>query len=296
MHALEIQNLCKSFRTGFWLKPVPVLNDVNFCIASSCVTGFIGANGAGKTTIFKSALGLIFPDRGKITFFDGQPLSTQVKKKIGFLPERPYFYDFLTGIEFLRFHFSLVSDSSKKISSKELNELIEKSLERVGILSAANKKLRNYSKGMLQRIGIAQAILHKPELLILDEPMSGLDPDGRIEVKNIIRELAAQGMTIFFSSHLLHDAEELCRNLVILKKGTVVYSGAINGLMKSYQASYEITYLDQGNSQILHVNNVDELQNQIAQLANNRTTILNIKENKIDLESVYSDISKGSIL
>ena len=230
MSVLSVNHLSKSYRKGFIPRKHQVLHDVSFGLKQGSVTGFLGGNGAGKTTTLKCILGLIFPDGGEFSFFNGQPLSNEVKARIGFLPERPYFYEYLSGAEFLRFYSQL----TQNLTRVQLNERIDELLRKVHLLDAKDRPLRSYSKGMLQKIGMAQALIHRPELLILDEPMSGLDPDGRLAISEIIKDIAANEATVFFSSHLLKDVESLCDDLVILKSGKIVYEGGLVDLIKQY--------------------------------------------------------------
>lgn len=242
MSILKVENLKKSFKKGFIPKTQQVLKGISFKLEPGTITGFLGANGAGKTTTMKCLLGLAFPDSGDIRFFGDQVLGPEVKRRIGFLPERPYFYEYLTGSEFLRFYGQLSGDFTRN----DLNSRIEHLLKRVDLWHAKDKKLRAYSKGMLQKIGVAQALIHKPELVILDEPKSGLDPDGRFYLSEIIKETAKEGASIFFSSHLLHDAEQLCQNLVIMKDGMVIYEGGTEALLKKMgnEKSLEEIFID----------------------------------------------------
>jgi len=230
MSILEVKKLNKTFPGGLFEKPRHVLLDVTFSLPSGETTGFVGSNGSGKTTSIKCMLDFMRPDSGEILFF-GKPLDTQAKKRIGYLPERPYLYEFLTGMEFLRLHWNLVQDSEKDFIDRA-----HEALKRVDLFEARDKKLRQYSKGMLQRAGIAQAIINKPDLLILDEPMSGLDPDGRGLVKDILREESKRGTSLFFSSHLLQDMEELCSHLVVINRGAIIYDGDLTPFMKQYQS------------------------------------------------------------
>lgn len=228
MPILEVKKINKTFPGGLFEKPRHVLKDVTFSLPAGETTGFVGSNGSGKTTSIKCMLDFMSPDSGEIHFF-GKPLDIPAKKKIGYLPERPYLYEFLTGMEFLRLHWNLVQDSQK-----DFLERAKEALKRVDLFDARDKKLRQYSKGMLQRVGIAQAILNKPDLLILDEPMSGLDPDGRGLVKDILRDEAQRGTSLFFSSHLLQDMEELCSHLVVINHGRIIYDGNLTPFMKQF--------------------------------------------------------------
>lgn len=236
--AIEVRNLSKSFKGGLFEASKGVLDRLSFQIESNKTTGFIGVNGAGKTTTLKCVLGFVSPDQGEV-FMLGESLSSQTKTKIGYLPERPYYYDFLTAKEFLRFHWEL--SSTKENINEDFDVRALEVLRKVNLKDVFEKKLRSFSKGMLQRIGVAQALLRHPQILILDEPMSGLDPDGRILIKDIILEEKKRGTTVFFSSHLLGDMEELCDNLVVIDSGRLVYSGSLQefsgdrGVEKSFR-------------------------------------------------------------
>lgn len=229
--ALEIEGLTKSIQIDFYKKPQQVLKKINLTVREGCFTGLIGPNGAGKTTTVKCVMNFIFPDQGKIKYF-GSDNAEAAKQKIGFLPERPYFQEFLTGLEFLKVQWDL---SHTKHIKKNFNEKAEDVLALVKLSHAAHKKLSTYSKGMLQRIGIAQALIAEPKFLILDEPMSGLDPDGRILIKDILKDLKQQGLTVLMSSHLLEDIEELCEDLIIIHQGETFFNGLTFDFQKSYR-------------------------------------------------------------
>ncbi|MNJ92480.1 putative ABC transporter ATP-binding protein YxlF [compost metagenome] len=231
MSALEVEKLNKTFKGGLFEKDRHVLRDVSFSLPEGKTTGFVGSNGSGKTTSIKCIFDFVKPDSGRIDFF-GKPLSSETKTRIGYLPERPYLYEFLTGMGFLKLHWNLCYGHV----TKDFQERALEALKKVDLLEAKDRRLRTYSKGMLQRVGIAQAILTKPDLLILDEPMSGLDPDGRALVKDILREEQKRGVTLFFSSHLLQDMEELCSDLVVINKGQILYQGDLRKFMAEYHS------------------------------------------------------------
>ena len=224
---LSIEGLTKSYPTGFWRKPVRVLSDLTCNVHENEIVGFLGPNGAGKTTTIKILNRLAFPDAGRVTLF-GEDIrgGSEFRRRIGFMPEQPYFYEYLTGREFLRLcgHLCGMPGGETESRSAEL-------LDRVGLSEAGGTAIRKYSKGMMQRLGLAQALLHDPELVILDEPMSGLDPMGRMEVRNIIRELKSAGKTVFFSSHILSDVEALCDRVIMLHKGRKVAEGRVEDLI-----------------------------------------------------------------
>jgi ABC-2 type transport system ATP-binding protein len=227
MEAFKVEHLEKSFSPGAFKKSKKVLLKMSFSVLKGRTTGFIGVNGSGKTTSLKCILGFIFPEGGEVTFFGQEKLSESIRQKIGYLPERPYYYEFLTADEFLYFHWQL-SGGGEGFEQRKLEVLNEVDLKNVH-----DKQLRSFSKGMLQRVGMAQALLRSPEILILDEPMSGLDPDGRILIKDIIQKEKAKGTTIFFSSHLLGDMDELCDDLVVIDQGQKIYQGTLADFTKT---------------------------------------------------------------
>jgi ABC-2 type transport system ATP-binding protein len=231
----KVENISKSFQEDFYKKPTKVLNNVSFEIEKGKFVGFIGPNGAGKTTTIKCLMQFIFTESGKINFFDEGDF-LEAKRKIGFLPERPYFQEFLTAYEFLKLHWKLSGSKSAGFQKRALEVL-----EQVKLSHAKDKKLKEFSKGMLQRIGIAQALLAYPEFLILDEPMSGLDPDGRILIKEILKQLKSQHMTVLMSSHLLEDIDELCEEIIILHKGETLFTGTLAKFKENFD-SLEMAY------------------------------------------------------
>lgn len=233
MKIVEVKELSKKFKTDFYKKAQPALKKISFSIEQGSFVGLIGPNGAGKSTTIKCLLEFIFPDSGEISFF-GQKLSLRHREKIGFLPERPFFHEFLTGEEFLRLHWELCGKNSYEFQQSAIDIL-----NLVKLSHARHKRLKEYSKGMLQRIGIAQALICKPEFLILDEPMSGLDPDGRILIKDILRSLRQQKLTVLMSSHLLEDVEELCDDLLIIHSGLVEYSGTVADFKRGFSTLEE---------------------------------------------------------
>ena len=223
---LKTEALRKTFRVGFWGKSVTAVDRLDLEVRKGEIFGFLGPNGAGKTTTLKILMGLIYPTSGKAWILDRKVGDVAVKHQMGFLPEAPYFYDYLTAEEFLRFYGQLFG-----LGRQHLSERIAMLLSVVGLSDARSLQLRKFSKGMLQRIGIAQALINDPHLVILDEPMSGLDPVGRKEIRDLILRLRDQGKTVFFSSHILHDAEVLCDRVAILLKGRLVALGKVTELI-----------------------------------------------------------------
>lgn len=225
---IRVEGLGKVFRQGFTRKRVEAVKSVSFEVARGDIFGFLGPNGAGKTTTIKMLTGLIFPTRGKASVF-GEPIpSARAMQRVGFLPENPYVYPYLTPTEFVELCGRLSGLSGKALAAR-----IKTVLELVGIAYAADRPVRRLSKGMLQRTGLAAALVADPELLILDEPMSGLDPVGRKEVRDLILSERANGRTIFFSSHILSDVESMCDHVTILRKGSVVVSGRLSELLRT---------------------------------------------------------------
>lgn len=236
MTVIETENLTQDFLTGFWRKrAVRALDELNLQVESGEVFGLLGPNGAGKTTTFKILMGLIRPTGGKAQILGAAVDEVNVRQRIGYLPEQPYFYDYLTAREFVEYCGALC-DMPKAEASNRTNEL----LGQVGLADSADKQLRKFSKGMLQRVGLAQALINDPEVLFLDEPMSGLDPLGRREVRDLIVSLRANGKTIFFSSHILTDVEAMCDRVAILNKGRLVESGKLSEILKTRSNEIEV--------------------------------------------------------
>ncbi len=233
--AIRLENVHKSFSNG-WLKKSRIIRDLGFEIKDNEIFGYLGANGAGKTTTFKLMLGLIRPDQGQISFW-GNPVSDlKTRALVGYLPEHPYFYSYLTAQEALEFYASLF-DMEKTMKKKRVREL----LDLVGLDHARDVQLRKFSRGMLQRIGIAQAMVNDPKLLILDEPMSGLDPMGRKDMRDIILSCRDRGKTIIFSSHIIADVEMICDRAGILAKGELKQIVAMDDPISAGDSFWEIT-------------------------------------------------------
>lgn len=227
MDAISVQHLTKTYQpTWPWQTPCTILSDVSFSVGCGEIFGFLGHNGAGKTTTMKILIGLMRATSGTIELLGMPSTDVQVHKRIGYLPESPYFYDYLTAEEFLTFYGSLAGMNKANLSGR-VTEL----LGRVGLCEARTRPLRKFSKGMLQRIGLAQALFHDPELVILDEPMSGLDPVGRKEVRDIILSLRDQGKTVFFSTHIISDVEMICDRVGIIAKGKIQAVGKIEEIV-----------------------------------------------------------------
>ncbi len=242
MHAIEIRALSKDYPVGFWKRTLrPALKSLDLTIEAGETFGFLGPNGAGKTTTLKLLMGIIFPSSGSATILGKDFLDPEIKRKIGFLPEQPYFYDYLSAPELLDYYAQL-SGVPAGVRKQRIGEL----LSRVGLSDVGNKQLRKFSKGMLQRVGIAQAIVHNPDVIFLDEPMSGLDPVGRHEVRELIQSLKDDGKTIFFSTHILSDAEALCDRVAVIHKGELRGVGVVNDFRSSVADKTEVIWLGAG--------------------------------------------------
>jgi ABC-2 type transport system ATP-binding protein len=236
MAAIQTDGLSKDYRIGFWRpRPYRALHPLTLAVEPGEVFGFLGPNGAGKTTTLKLLMQLVYPTSGSATIL-GKPLGDrEMKRRIGFLPENPYFYDYLTAEELLSYFGGLFgykgADSAKRVS---------RLLDDVGLGGERRMQLRKFSKGMIQRVGLAQALINDPELVFLDEPMSGLDPIGRRDVRALILRLREEGRTVFFSSHILSDAETLCSRIAIVVKGRLTASGSLAELVTSTVKGWEI--------------------------------------------------------
>ena len=238
MHAIEILGLSKDYPVGFWKKALrPALKSLNLTVEVGEAFGFLGPNGAGKTTTLKILMGIIIPSAGSAMILGRDFRDPEIKTKIGFLPEQPYFYDYLSASELLDYYAGLSG-----MGRSERQKRIGPVLERVGLGDAGNKQLRKFSKGMLQRVGIAQAIIHDPEVVFLDEPMSGLDPLGRHEVRELIQGLKDEGKTVFFSTHILSDAEALCDRVAVIHKGELRGVGVVKDLRSAVAGKSEVVW------------------------------------------------------
>jgi ABC-2 type transport system ATP-binding protein len=240
MLALETEKLTKDYAVGFWRpRPYRALDSLSLQVDRNEVFGFLGPNGAGKTTTLKLLTELIYPTSGRITVLGKPPGHPDVRRRVGFLPEAPYFYDYLTAEELLTYFAGLFG-----LHGEARRRRVSSLLDRVGIAGERRLPLRKYSKGMLQRVGLAQALINEPELVFLDEPMSGLDPLGRRDVRALILELRDRGCTVFFSSHILSDAETLCSRVAIVVGGQLVTSGRLSEILAFEVSGWELVMAD----------------------------------------------------
>src|SRR5205807_3509650 len=237
MPIIEINNLTKDYEVGFWRKQkVRALDGLSLTVQPHQIFGFLGANGAGKTTTLKLLMRLIFPTAGSARILDRDISDVSMHARIGYLPESPYFYDYLTAREFLNYCGELFG-----LDTSVRNARTEELLTRVNLDQKSwDRQLRKFSKGMLQRVGLAQALVNDPEIVFLDEPMSGLDPVGRREVRDLIAALRDEGKTVFMCSHILSDIEVLCDNVAIVKNGRVAHAGSLDELRARETNSIEI--------------------------------------------------------
>jgi ABC-2 type transport system ATP-binding protein len=234
---VRVSEVAKDFRPGLGLRRKRVLHGISFGVREGEIFGFVGPNGAGKTTTLKILMGLIRPTSGRATILGHDVRETAFRRHVGFLPENPYFYEYLTGREILSFYARL---SGLPRAGRRAG--IEALLEQVGLTHAADARLRTYSKGMLQRVGIAQALVHDPRVVFLDEPMSGLDPIGRKEIRDLILRLRAEGKTVFMNTHILSDVELVCDRVAIIARGRIVHEGVIDEFLASGERETDIVF------------------------------------------------------
>ena len=232
---VSVKDLAKTYRTGFLRKKVEAVRGISFEVRHGEIFGLLGPNGAGKTTTIKCLLRLVFPTRGELKVFGLSPEKRESMLRVGYMPENPYVYRYLKPLELLDLSGRLAG-----MTRKERRERSEAMIDKVGLRHAVDRPIGKFSKGMMQRVGLAQALLHDPELLVLDEPMSGLDPIGRKEIRDILLEQKRRGKTLLFTSHILSDVEMLCDRVSILQKGSVTAEGKLSALLTSEVAHSEI--------------------------------------------------------
>lgn len=232
MNVVELDKVAKAFG------PVQAVNGLSLNLKQGEILGFLGTNGAGKTTTIKMLLGFFRPDTGRLSVFGGDPCEPATRAKIGYMPETAYYYPYLSVRELLALYGGLCGMPKEAVRARS-----EELIVRVGLESVGARLLRHYSKGMLQRAGIAQALLHDPDLLILDEPFTGLDPLARIHLRDLILEMKSRGKTIFFSSHELSEAELICDRVAILKQGSLVWCGAVGDVAGDGERNLERVFL-----------------------------------------------------
>lgn len=284
---IEFVNISKIFNSDLLKEPFVALKDVSFHIPAGKVIGFLGANGAGKTTSLKILLKFISQTSGTVNYSATLGKNhREVFSNIGFLPERPYFYPHLTGRAYCHYMGRLVD-----LSKKEIEEQIKKWAPRFRIDFALDREIKSYSKGMLQRVGFLSTLIHRPKLVILDEPLAGVDPVGRKELKDIIVEINHEGTTVFFSSHIVSDMEEICHNVIFLDKGMIAYQGSVDELISSQtDKEFTVGYLDKMEK--VHFVSVDfSSKDQIIhKLVNENMKIFSVNQKKPSLEEIFYNV------
>jgi ABC-2 type transport system ATP-binding protein len=282
----EVKNISKSFKGKnghFWEKQIEILKNLNFSIEEAKITGFLGANGAGKTTFLKIFFKFLSQDSGHFNFNPSLGHNfKEVLSRVGYLPERPYFHQHLTGTDFLRYMGDL-----SKVNRRDLASRIDRWSGQLKIDHALDRDLKFYSKGMLQRLGFLSTLIHDPLLVILDEPLSGLDPLGRKELKDIMLEIKSEGKTVFFSSHIVSDVEEVSDNVVFMKDGVIEYAGDILSLIKEStdDSLYNIEYY---NKELIKKEvELINLESEIKNLIKSNSDILSIKKKSKNLEEIF---------
>ncbi len=297
---LEVDGLQKTFRVGFRRRPVLAVKDVSFAVRTNEIVGLIGPNGAGKTTALKMLLGLVRPDAGRATVF-GKPSSDVASRaRLGYLPEGPYFYEHLRAPELLRFYGQLFG-----IERSVLNKRIPELLDLVGLdAEARTRPIRKFSKGMRQRAGLAQALINDPELVILDEPQSGLDPTGRKEVRDLIAGLRDAGKTVMFSSHILPDVEAVCDRVLVMSAGRVVEEGTLSELTSENVSSWEVivrgvelaspepiagltSQEQRGDLLLLRFGGESDINQVVNKLIGGGNHLVSVTPERLDLEQIY---------
>jgi ABC-2 type transport system ATP-binding protein len=283
--AIRLREIRKSYRAGFWLRRTPVLKGISLSVERGEIHGFLGPNGAGKTTTLKILTSLVHPDGGDVSILGRDGADPASRAAIGYLPEHPYFYDYLTASEFLRFAASLAG--APRPSEDDLLRL----LARVGLPGASSTALRKFSKGMLQRVGVAQALVADPEILIFDEPMSGLDPIGRAEMRELILSLREGGKTVLFSTHILSDLEQVVDRVSIIHRGEMVASGPIGELLRESVARHRLRFREKGEGaeRELSVDGEEALQREIDALRGRGATVDAVIPVRKSLEDLFQE-------
>jgi ABC-2 type transport system ATP-binding protein len=299
---LEVVNLTKSFRSGFLRRRLPGIEGVSFKVTQGSVFALIGHNGAGKTTTINCILDLVHADDGKISIMGRDHRDPASRTRVGYLPERPYFFEHLSGRELLNFYANLLD-----IPLGRRDDRIAKVLDLVGMTAFAGRRLKKFSKGMLQRIGLAQAILGDPELLILDEPMSGLDPLGRREIRELLVDLKRAGKTIILSSHIVQDVEMIADTVGVLKQGQLVALRDLTELTRGFSYTGDLAlrnaaprWLPPGCQDLkdgrirVPIEGVEEMRNLLNNCHRDGITVVSLAANRSCLEEMFMAINRES--
>jgi ABC-2 type transport system ATP-binding protein len=272
--AVEVEGLTKIFPIPFRKQSIAAVRDLNLRVEPGEVYGLLGPNGSGKSTTLKIILGLVSPTRGQTQIFGRDSARVATREAVGFLPESPYFYKFLTGAETLRFFGKLCG-----LSGSELKDRVQQLLDLVGLTEARNQRLNTYSKGMLQRIGLAQALINEPKLVVLDEPTAGVDPAGSRDIRDLIVDLKKRGVTVLLSSHLLEQVQEICDRVGILSKGALVREGPLEELIGI-----------EDRTELVLENASDKLMKEIEKLAaKSKAKVVERRTSRTTLERLFLD-------
>ena len=309
MSAVKIIGLTKIFRSGLKQKRVVALDHLNLNIEAGQIVSYLGPNGAGKTTTFKLLLGLLYPTDGDAWLLGKHIKEIGAKEAIGFLPEQPYFYNYLTAREFLDFYFHLFKRNGSKCRGR-----VAELLELVHLSEVADVQLRKFSRGMLQRIGVAQALINDPELIILDEPMSGLDPIGRKQMRDLILRLKAEGKTVIYSTHILSDVEAISDQVAILSRGQLLGFGLLSELLRTREQWMEMniegldaagvasikalaseTLVERGNQLMVHISSESALHEAQQIVMQRGAKLISLVPRLESLEDVYVKTVNGRI-
>ncbi len=303
---IQVRDIVKDFRPGFGVRKKRVLHGISFGVMQGEIFGFVGPNGAGKTTTLKVLMGLIRATSGSASILGHDVRETEFRREIGFLPENAYFYDYLSGRELLDFYARLCGVPSSNRANR-----VSQLLDWVGLTEAADERVRTYSKGMAQRVGIAQALVHDPSVVFLDEPMSGLDPIGRKEIRDLIIRLRSEGKTVFMNTHILSDVEMVCDRVAIIVEGRIRYQGRteeflsdgeqfseiiVSGLSPELAARLEEDFnaLLRGVGERIEMR-VEEKQVEavLAAVLDDRGRVLAVTPQRVSLESIFMDAVRG---
>jgi ABC-2 type transport system ATP-binding protein len=274
--AVAVEGVTKVFRIPFRKQSIVAVRDLNLRVQSGEVYGLLGPNGSGKSTTLKIILGFVSPTIGRTQIFGRDSSIVATHESVGFLPENPYFYKFLTGQETLRFFGKLCG-----LRGWDLRDRVQELLDQVGLTDARNQRLNTYSKGMLQRIGLAQALINKPKLVVLDEPTAGVDPAGSRDIRNLIVDLKNSGVTVLLSSHLLSQVQEICDRVGILAKGTLVREGHLEELVAI-----------EDRTELVLENASDKLMEEIERLAaKSKAKVIETRKSTTTLERLFLDVT-----
>jgi ABC-2 type transport system ATP-binding protein len=285
-YMLKLSNITKSFNSDLFRKEFIAVDNLSFSINSGKVIGFLGANGAGKTTTMKMLMDFIRPTTGEIIYSKELGKNkNEILSNIGFLPERPYFYPHLTGRDFC-FYMGQLSGLKKTKIIEQIN--IWAPIFKIDF--ALDRAIRNYSKGMLQRIGFLVTLLHNPKLIILDEPLSGLDPVGRKELKEVITTVNKAGKTVFFSSHIISDVEEVCEEVVFIKKGKLFYEGSVANIIKEHSKDESVIVYEKDNEIVSLKTSNDEKNQKLLDLISANARIIKVENDKPSLEEIVYNV------